>query len=76
MEEVTCVGKSVLLNHSSDGVSCDTEWNLTIMINYLEGRSKHLSFPDINQNIKKGRYQMLEGSCAAIIVFFVLTHGC
>ena len=42
MEEVTCVGKSVLLNHSSDGVSCDTEWNLTIMINYLEGKSNHL----------------------------------
>ena len=42
MEAGNSVGKSVLLDHSTDGVSCETEWNLTILINYLEGNSNQL----------------------------------
>ena len=42
MEEANSVGKSVLRNHSTDGVSCETEWNLTTIINYLEGKSNQL----------------------------------
>ena len=42
MKAANSVGKSVLLNHSTNGVSCETEWNLTTIINYLEGKSNQL----------------------------------
>ena len=69
------VVKSLLMNYSTDGDSCETEWNLTTMINYLEGKRNQLSFPDTSHNVKNSRYQMVGGSCAAIIGFFVFTHG-
>ena len=69
------VGKSVLLNHSSGGVSCDTGCNLTTIMNYLECKRSRISFPGTNHNVKNTRYHMIGGSCAAIIDFFVLNHG-
>ena len=41
-ESENIVGKSLRLNHATDGVSCETEWNLTTIINYLEGKSNQL----------------------------------
>ena len=64
------VGKAVLLNHSTDGVSCETTWNVTTTLNYLSGKINHISFPDTNHNVKNCRYQLVGGSCAAAIGFY------
>eukprot|EP00957_Ditylum_brightwellii_P047093 3575985-Ditylum_brightwellii.AAC.1 len=48
------VGNAVLLNHPTDGVSCETNWNFATMIEYFESRSNQLSFHDINHNVKNG----------------------
>ena len=71
VEAANSVVNSVILNHSTDGFSCDIECNLTTMINCLEGNSNQILFTDTNQNVKNGRYQMVGGSCAAIIGFFL-----
>ena len=35
------VGNSVLLNHSTDGLSCETSWNIHTIMKYLGGNSNH-----------------------------------
>ena len=58
---------SVLLNHSTDGVSCETGLNIHTIIKYLEGNRNHLSFTNTNQNVKKFCFQLVGGSCASVI---------
>ena len=53
MKSANSVGNSVLLDYSTVGISCETDWNLTTMINYLEDKSNQLSFPDTNHNVKR-----------------------
>jgi hypothetical protein len=59
-----------LLNHSTDGVSCEMDWNRKSTLEYLQGKSNQLSFPDTNHNVKNCRYQMIGGSCAAVLGMF------
>ena len=73
-ETENSVGKSVLLNHSTDGFSGDNEWNLTTMINYLEGKRNQISFPDNNHNVKNGRYNMVGGHVLLSLDLFLI-HG-
>ena len=58
---------AVVLNESTDGVSCETKWNYTQIIKYLGGETNVLSFPDTNHNVKNLRYQLIGGSSAASI---------
>ena len=60
----------MILNHSTDGVSCETSLNIHNIMKYLEGNTNHFSFPDTNHNVKKFRYQLVGGSCAAIICVY------
>ena len=39
-------GNSVLLNESTDGVSCELQFNKTINISYLDSGKKYLSMTD------------------------------
>jgi hypothetical protein len=47
-----------LLNQTTDGVSCEVQWNLTRMKSYLERASNHISVPDPNHNLKNLRFQI------------------
>ena len=57
----------MLLNHFTDVLSYDTEWNLTTTISYLNEKLNDLSFPDTNQN-EKNCYQLVGRSCADMVV--------
>ena len=57
----------MLLNNLTDGVSCETSWNIQTIMKYLEGNINNLSFSDTNQNVKNCHYQLLGVSFAAVI---------
>ena len=46
------VGNNVLLNNLTDGLSCETSWNIHTITKYLEGNINNCSFSDTNQNVK------------------------
>lgn len=60
-------GNSVLLNTTTDGVSTEVQWNLKVVIDYLDGKCDYVSLPDTNHNVKNSRYQLFGGSSAAVI---------
>ena len=47
------VVNSVLLNHSTYGVSCDKAFNFTIKMKYLRGDISHIPSLYTNHNVKK-----------------------
>ena len=51
------VGNCVVLNQSTDGVSCEVEWNRQTLLDFLSGTSNVCALPDPNHNAKNGRYQ-------------------
>lgn len=61
IEAAAEVGNAVVLNDSTDGVSCEVQDNFQQQCKYLTGQSNYLSFPDPNHNAKNGRQQMLTG---------------
>lgn len=56
------VGNAVILNDSTDGVSCEKASNFDQQRRYLLGETDQLSYPDTNHNIKNVRYQLTGGS--------------
>ena len=46
------VGNSVLLNHSTVGVSCENSQNIHTIMEYIEEKRNHLSFTGTNHNVK------------------------
>ena len=60
-------GKAVVLNSSTDGVSCEVQGNLDLILQYLQGENNSTSVTDPNRNIKNSRYQLLGGSSHASI---------
>jgi hypothetical protein len=60
-----------VLNQTTDGVSCEVQWNLEAMLAYLNGSINHILLPDPNHNIKNLRYLLLGGSSAACIGSYV-----
>lgn len=64
-------GNAVLLNDSTDGVSCEMVGNYNQICLFLEGKSHQLSFPDTNHIIKCLRYLLVGGSSAASIGRYV-----
>jgi hypothetical protein len=65
------VGNVAVLNQTTDGVSCEVQWNLEATLAYLDGSINHKSLPDPNHNIKNLCYQLLGGSSAACICSYV-----
>ena len=64
-------GNTVVLNQSTDGVSCEVEYNLDMICGYLQGKHDHTALPDTNHNIKNQRYQYIGGSSPASIGHYV-----
>ena len=44
------IGNSVILNHSTYGVNCDTDCNLSITASCIQVNINHLFLPDTNHN--------------------------
>ena len=42
------VGNTVLLNHSTDGVSCENIWNIHTIMKYFEGNSRFGPAQDVH----------------------------
>ena len=61
------IGNTVCLNHSTDGVSCETKWNLEQILGYLSGVTNILSLPDTNHNAKCTRSHIVGGSSVSSI---------
>ena len=74
-ESAINVGNISFLNHSTDGVSYESEWNRNQVYEYLEGKSNRLSLVDPNHNAKNLRHQILGGSCTGIIGDVLLIFG-
>ena len=64
-------GNAVVLNSLTDGVSCEIQGNLALILQYLQGGNNSTSVPDPNHNIKNSRYQVLGGSSPASIGRYV-----
>ena len=67
IEAADMIGNSNLINHSNDGVRFETAWKFSTTISSLKDKYNQLSFPDTKYSIKRGRYKMLGGACAAAI---------
>ena len=65
--EVIKVVNLVLLKQSTDGISCDTNWDFTTTMKYLRGNINHILFPETNHNVKKICYKLVGESCEAVI---------
>ena len=49
----------VLLNESTDDVSCEIQCNKNLSLYYILGKNKYMSLPNTNQNLKNCRGQMV-----------------
>ena len=67
-------GNGVVLNTSTDGVSCEVEDNKNLTLSYLDGKSNQISFPDTNHNVKNNWHQLSGGSLAASTGYYVFDH--
>eukprot|EP00957_Ditylum_brightwellii_P052308 3967283-Ditylum_brightwellii.AAC.1 len=65
-------GNAVLLNKSTDGISCETQYSKNLILAYHCGNKIYLSFPDANHNIKNCRGQMVSSMSASSISYFVV----
>jgi hypothetical protein len=64
-------GNAILLNTTTDGVSTEVQWNLLVMLDYIDGKINYVSLPDTNHNVKNSRYQLIGGSSPASIGAYV-----
>lgn len=72
-QEVTkSIRNSAVLNQTTDGVSCEVQWNMQTLLDYLDGLTNVCSLPDPNHNAKCCRFQLVGGSCAACIGNYVV----
>jgi hypothetical protein len=62
----------VLLNCANDGVSCDTEFVMDGIINFLSGKKSWVTMTDPNHNNKNFRYQAIGGSTLPKVGKYVL----
>lgn len=46
-------GNAVVLNESTDGVSCETKWNYTQVTKFLAGKTNVLALPDTNHTTSR-----------------------
>ena len=65
-------GNAVLLNESTDGVSCETKWNLSVALLYLDGKTNCASLPDTNHNVKCARGHLVGGASPSSIGMYVV----
>jgi hypothetical protein len=65
------VGNVAVLNQTTNGVSCEVQWNLEATLAYLDGSINHKLLPDPNHNIMNLHYQLLDGSSATCIGSYV-----
>ncbi len=65
------VGNVAFMNQTTNGVSCEVQWNLEATLAYLDGSINHTLLPDPNHNITNLHYQLLGGSSAAFIGCYV-----
>ena len=63
---------AVVLNHSTDGVSCESKWNFDTTCNYLAGTTNVISMPNPNHDNKNTRGQLCSGSSASSIGMHVV----
>lgn len=71
-ESAKNAGNAVVLNHSTDGVSCEVQWNFDTLKLFLQGKSNQLPLTDTNHNAKNLRYQLMGGSSVATIGKFAV----
>jgi hypothetical protein len=64
-------GNAILLNTTTDGVSTEVQWNLLVMLDYINGKINYVSLPDNNHNVKNSRYQFIGGSSLVSIGAYV-----
>jgi hypothetical protein len=62
-------GNAVVLNDSTDGVSCEVQSNFEQQKKFLRGDSSQLSLVDPNHNLKNFRFQATGGSGTVPAVF-------
>jgi hypothetical protein len=62
-------GNAVVLNDSTDGVSCEVQSNYEQQKKFLRGESSQLSLVDPNHNLKNFRFQATGGSGVVPAVF-------
>ena len=67
---------TVILNESTDGVSCELEWNKSLTLAYLDGDNNHIFLLDPNHNANNLRYQLIGGSSPSTIGNLFLIHTC
>ena len=63
------------LNSAVDGVSCESFMIQESLLNYMAGDVCYVGFIDTNHNVKNNRYQMIGGSCTAIIGGYLYDIG-
>ena len=56
------IGNIVVLNDSTDGVSCEVQSNFNKVCKYIKGDTNQLSFLDTNHGVKNFCYQEIGGS--------------
>jgi hypothetical protein len=64
-------GNAFLLNTTTVGVYTEVQWNLSVMLDYIDGKINYVSLPDTNHNVKNSRYQLIGGSSPASIIAYV-----
>ena len=68
-------GNASVLNQTTDGVSCDVDWNKQTIVDYLNGKTSICAHPNPNYNLKNAHYQMIGGSCAACFGHYFVDLG-
>jgi hypothetical protein len=60
-------GNVVALNSSTDGVAYEVQCNVSLTFNVLAGKQNHMGVSVPCHNVKNLRYQLIGGSCFAVI---------
>ena len=61
-------GNAVVLNKSTDGVSCEMPLNFNLLMSHLKGETNTLSLSVSNHSVRNLQYQLIGGSSPATIV--------
>lgn len=61
-----------LASVAADGVGCDNHWIMQQLIDYMEGKTRHVGIVDPNHNAKNGRYQYFGGSSSSWMGKYIL----
>ncbi len=65
------VENCVVLNQSTNGVSCEVDWNKQTLLYFLSGTSNACALPDPNHNAKHEWYPQIGGH---VLLLFVVMH--